>query len=241
MTKEARGWLSSTSAYACAGLLLYAATAGLALAQEQAAPSPIISSISRDARESTVLIAGKSQPNFMVAVDVLSANNEQLFLAEAPVDPEGYWELSIPDKSFPAGEYTLRAIAHTPDGLVSAPRDIRGSKLAPQPVLTAGNVNVGWLDVIIILILIMVIAGAIFAWLHERSVRRHEIQRLITDRDMHGMCTKMCDEVGQLPELVKSAPGIDSRAALDIAGRIFELQKTVEKMQGYLSSEMRKF
>jgi hypothetical protein len=188
-----------------------------------------------------VLIVGKAQSNTVVTVDVISDDRGQMFQAEAPVDSEGKWELTIPDESFPAGQYTLRAIAYAPNGIASAPRDVRGSKMKPQPVLKAAGIDFGWLDVFIIVILLVVVAGSVSAWLHERSLRKREIARLTTDRDMHGMCTSLCDEVGKLPEIVRNSPGMDPRTAEDLDERVRKLQMTLEKMQGYLASEIHKF
>jgi len=211
-------------------------------AQTQTAtvPSPLITSISRKADDSTVFVVGKALANYLVTVDVISDERGQLFQAEAPVDPNGHWELSIPDTSFPIGEYTLRATTISPDGKSSAPRDVRGHKIKPQPVVNAGGVDLGWVDSFIIFVLAAIVCAVVFAWLHERSLRKREALRLATDRDMHGMCNTLCDEVKQLPAVVKSVPGIDQRSAHDLEDRVYKLQMTLEKMQGYLASEIRK-
>jgi hypothetical protein len=209
--------------------------------EAQTLPSPIVTSITRDQNDRTaILVSGTANPDGTVLVQVISEAGEQLFNGEAPVNAGGAWTITIGDASFPAGDYKLRAIAYAADGRESAPKEMRGHKLHPQPVIGTRGMDIGWFDLFVVVIFLTLLGAAMFAYLHERSLRQRDVDRLKHDQNMHEICTTLCNQVSELSPITRT-PQPDARTTMELQARIDKLQSALEGMRTQLSNEMRKF
>jgi hypothetical protein len=203
-------------------------------------PSPIITAITRGSDGASVVVTGKSEANTTVHVQVTSAPDNDFYRADAIADSQGAWQLEIPDSSFPAGDYMLRAVAYASDGSVSAPREIRGHKLQPTPVIDAAGFAIGWFDLFMAAIFLAIVAAAVFGYLHERALHKRDIDRLMHDQNMHALCTSLCDDINELAPLSQSLTH-DHGITEQLNSRIMKLQATLEQMQRHLAVELQKF
>lgn len=209
---------------------------------ESSMPAPTITSITRSlGRDGAIFVEGKAEKAGTILIEVVADGEEGVVFSDnASVQSDYTWSLTVSDSSFPAGAYVLRAQLRTTDGLLSDVAQARGYKVKPQPLLTIGAKEFGWLDAFLVFTFFVLAIAGFAGWHYERARRRREVYASITERDMNNMSALIAGDVDRLGSLLKDAQGIEPHIKAEAEYLIKNEQKILEKMQGYLTAGIRK-
>src|SRR3989344_4239565 len=209
-----------------------------ALAQIRAASFP---SISRSTQTvGAIDVEGKSDPRTSVNLEFISDEAGPVMRSQTTANEACQWKVTVGDSSFPDGAYTLRAIVQDPKGLLGPVTEVRGYKVQPQPLLSIGGLDFGWLDAFLLLLLLTFLLIAFGSWYYEHSKRRHEEHTLMTERDMNAMSYVLLQEVDRLDHPIRDSKTMDPHVAAEAEYILKNQQATLQKMQGYLSASVEK-
>lgn len=198
-------------------------------------------SISRSSQTvGAIDVAGKADPRTTINLELISDEDGPVMRAQATANEAGEWKISIGDSSFPDGAYTLRAIVQDATGVLGPVSEVRGYKVQPQPLLSIGGLDFGWLDAFLLLLLLTFLLIAFGSWYYEHKKRKHEEHTLMTERDMNAMSFSLLQEVERLDHLIKDSKAMDPHVAAEAEYILKNQVATLQKMQGYLSASVEK-
>ena len=150
-------------------------------------------------------------------------------------DGSGKWETSF--KELPIGQYSLRVTARDERGAVSYPLEIKKFRVLPPIVLSVGPLDLGWSEIFIIVMLLVVAGLSLFARQYASKKKTREAYRVIVGQDIEKLSVLLSDDLEELEETQKLD---DSSRLAQAKERIDKMRKTIIKMKKYIGEEVNK-
>ncbi|MBI5004678.1 MAG: hypothetical protein HZC04_00620 [Candidatus Lloydbacteria bacterium] len=198
--------------------------------------TPIVDFVSSSIIQGESLYAsGKSIPNAFVDVRIVDKRQREVISESAKSDNRGDWKISINDP-LPTGTYTISITARDERGARSFSADVGALKVHPRTVLSLGGVvDLGWFEILLILILFITSATGLFAWQYVSKNKTREAYKMIVGRDVNkfvDMLVSFLKEFESAGDLNEDSRRVKQKALIEQA------RETVAKMKKYIGEEV---
>ncbi len=201
-------------------------------------PTPIIYFVARSVEQGEpILVSGKTLPDGMVLVRLTSAAGAEAATAETRSDGLGSWQISMA-KTLPTGKYVVTAIVRDSRGASSYPSEPQSIKVRAKTILSLGVVDLGWFEIFIILVLLVVAGASCGAWYYLHEQVRRQAYATIAGRDIDKIATIISEEVKAIGETLEKDQGITARTKAETGYRFKKIEDTIAKMRKYLGKEV---
>ncbi|MBI5005155.1 MAG: hypothetical protein HZC03_00925 [Candidatus Lloydbacteria bacterium] len=201
--------------------------------------TPVVDFISASITVGEQLFAsGTAIPNAFIDVRVLGASQREVLADTAASDARGNWKISI-TKPLPAGMYTVSIVARDERGARSFPVEgVTPLKVHPKTVLSFGGfIDLGWLEILIILVLLITSGAGFFASRYVSKNKTREAYKTIVGRDVNKFVDMLLAFLKEFE--AASILNDESRRAKQNA-LIEQTKETVAKMKKYIGEEVNK-
>lgn len=200
-------------------------------------PTPTIDFITKTVSQGElVFVSGKAIPNAFVDVIIHNAAGREVFKRTAATNAAEGWELIVKE-SLERGTYTLSAISRDERGATSYSSEAIAFRVKPKTIVSLGPLELGWFEILIILILIAASGVSVTAWYHVSIKKTREAYRIIIGRDIEKLGALLSDHLKELEGLQEVH---DSSRSTQAVTRIERMKETISKMKKYLGEEVNK-
>ncbi len=199
-------------------------------------PQPTIEFVTRSvAQGEPIFIAGKSIPNSFVDLALLNSSGQEIVKKTVSPDGFGKWELAI-DEKLEQSKYQLLVLARDERGALSYPEEISLRVKAPS-VLTIGFIDLGFFEILVIVILLVTSGVSLYAWYYIRLREKRSAYDVIALRDLDKFSTLLETDLKALAGFTEEA---DPRRKHEREFLMSRISETITKMRKYLSQEVAK-
>lgn len=204
-------------------------------------PTPTIDFVTKTVSQGEFVFAsGKAIPNGFIDARVFNKAEQEVFVGVTDTDGLGNWEIII-EESLDRGKYALTATARDDRGAISYPTEPEAVKIRAKTILSIGFVDLGWFEVILIILLLVVSGASIGAWYYTSLKKRRAAYKIIAGRDIDKLTTLLAEDLKELESLAQgSKEGFKERARPEIEFRLKSMRDTVGRMKKYLGHELDK-
>ncbi|MCK5286057.1 MAG: hypothetical protein KAJ58_02415 [Candidatus Pacebacteria bacterium] len=185
-----------------------------------------------------IFVSGTSISNSFVDIKIQREDIIE-FLGSTEVDNTGKWSLVI-DKLLAKGNYTFSVSARNQQGAISFNSEITEIRVTAPTILSIGLIDLGWFDIFIIIILLLVIGGSIGTWYYFSQKEMEEAYKIIDNRDVKKMSKLLNDDIILIEKEVKSEKKIPAKTKSSIKSKITKIKTNIKKMDKYLGIEISK-
>ncbi|MCK4918588.1 MAG: hypothetical protein KAS02_02285 [Candidatus Pacebacteria bacterium] len=185
-----------------------------------------------------IFISGTSIPNSFVDVRIQQEDIVE-FSGFTEVDNAGKWSLVI-DKLLAKGNYTLNVSARNTQGAISFDTENNKIRVTSPTILSIGLIDLGWFDIFILIILIIVIGGSIGIWYYFSQKEMAEAYKIIANRDVKKMSKLLNDDITLIEKEIKNEKKIPAKSKSSIKNHITKIKTNIKKMDKYLGIEISK-
>lgn len=198
-------------------------------------PAPTIDFITRTVSQGEPLfVSGKTIPNTFVNFRIVDKKNQERFSGKVVSDGVGGWETSI-DVTLPPGKYALIVTARDERGAVSFPIESPKFQVKPKVIISFGVIDLGWLEILIVVILLTASIAGISGWYYISTKKTREVYRIIVGRDIDKLCDLLSGYLKDLEGLQEQHDPSNSAKAAMLIGK---MKETVTKMKKYIGQEV---
>ena len=162
---------------------------------------------------------------------------QEIFTEISTSDGLGNWETII-EKMLVKEEYTLSVNARDNRGAVSYPTTGEIVKVKAKVVLSIGSVDLGWFEIFVIIILLVVSGTSLTAWYYVSTNRKREAYKIIAGRDLDKLSALLVDDLEKLEIQFKDIIGVEPKAKTEIKFHFSKIKETIAKMKKYLGEEI---
>lgn len=204
-------------------------------------PTPTIDFVTKTVSQGEFVFAsGKAIPNGFVDVRVFNKAEQEVFVGVTNTDGLGNWEIIIKE-SLDRGKYALTATARDDRGAISYPTEPEAVKIRAKTILSIGFVDLGWFEVILIILLLVVSGASIGAWYYTSLKKRRAAYKIIAGRDIDKLTTLLAEDLKELESWIQgSKEGFERRAKPELEFHVKSMRDTINKMKKYLRQELGK-
>lgn len=185
----------------------------------------------------SVYASGKSIPDAFVDVRILDKLKREVFSDSAKSDGRGDWKISI-SEPMPTGTYAVSITARDERGARSFPAEGGALKVHPRTIVSLGGfVDLGWFEILLIVILLITSAGSFVAWRYVSKNKTREAYKMIVGRDVNkfvDMLLSFLKELESAGDLNEDSRRVKQKALIEQA------RETVAKMKKYIGEEVNK-
>lgn len=201
--------------------------------------SPVIEFLTKTVTQGEVVfVAGKSMPNSLIDIRVLNELRQEVFFGEANSDILGNWEVIIAGTLF-ADDYSLNLNARDSRGAVSLTVE-EVFRVKPKAILSFGFVDLGLLEVFILVISLAAGGAGVVVWQYISAKRTRGAYNIIASRDVEKLAALLETDLSELERLYKKEKGITPEAVPQMDLRFHKLKETIVKIKKYLVKELEK-
>jgi len=191
-------------------------------------------------QEELVFAAGSAIANGLVDVSVINGQGQIVFSRQTESDSLGKWTLSI-EQSLVRGNYTLSVVAHDERQASSYPSEPASFRIKPKVIISFGLIDLGWFEIVIILILSFLSLAGVAAWYYAAKQQRRAAYQAIASRDIIKLSDLLSADLKQLHNWTNDpAQGLSSRAKTEVEYRYRQINKTIGKFKKYIGREVSK-
>jgi len=164
--------------------------------------TPVIEFITSKISQGDVLfVSGRSIPNSFVDYRVFKENKE-VFTGVADTDISGKWKASL-EEVLLKGNYYLIVNARDSRGAVSYDTEQEDVRIKAKAIISFGFVDLGWFEIAIIIILLVIAGGGIGLWYYTFEVQKRQAYSVIANRDVAKMSKLLSDNLTEIESLIK--------------------------------------
>jgi hypothetical protein len=186
-----------------------------------------------------VFISGKSLPNSNVDISFLDGRKQKVLTDTVSSNALGNWNITV-DQPFGLGSYTMAVVARDVRNAVSFPVAAGPITVREKPVLSIGLLNLGWPEIMLVIILAIVAIGSVFLWRNALAKDKRRAYAIIAGRDVENLATVLQDDLGHLTTTYSSFTAPSPGATNEVAVLIKRMQDTLGKLKKYVGEEVRK-
>lgn len=203
-------------------------------------PIPTITFLTKTISEGELIfISGKTVPNGFVDIKIFNKVGQEVFSEVSTSDGLGSWETVI-KKTLVKGEYTLSVSARDNRGAVSYPTADEVVKVKAKVILSIGFIDLGWFEIFVIVILLVVSGTSIASWYYVSTKKKREAYKIIAGRDIDKLSTLLADDVEKLEALFKDIVSAEPKIKVEMEFHFSKIKETIAKMKKYLAKGIEK-
>jgi len=151
-------------------------------------------------------------------------------------DNSGNWKIVI-DKVLPLGKYSLAVVAQDERGALSYSTQEESFKVRPKIIWSLGVIDLGWLEIFIILTLLVATGVSLIAWWYVAKKKTRGAYKIIIGRDIEKLSALLSDDLKELEDAQKLD---DSSRLAQAITLINKMKETIAKMKKYIGEEVSK-
>jgi len=205
-----------------------------------ALPTPTITFLTDTTSEGkTIFVSGKTVPNGFIDMKIFDKAGQEIFSGVSTSDGLGSWE-AVVEKTLAKGKYTLSVSARDTRGAVSYPAAVQPLKVKAKIVLSIGLIDLGWFEIFIIVILLIVSGTSITAWYYVATKKKREAYKIVAGRDIDKLSTLLANDAKKIEILLKDIGKVSPKIKAEIKFHLSEIKETVGKMKKYIGKEIKK-
>jgi hypothetical protein len=156
---------------------------------------------------------------------------QEVFKNTTQSDNSGNWKIVV-DKVLPSGKYAFSAVARDERGALSNPTDEKFFKIRPKIIISLGSfINLGWLEIFIIVMLLVVSGASLFAWRYVSKKNMREAYKIIIGRDIEKIATTISESLVDIENSEKLPEASRSASVAEHIGRI---KVAIAKIKKYI-------
>jgi len=187
-----------------------------------------------------VFASGYAVPNAFVDVYVLNKSGQEVFKVVVNSDGLGNWEVIL-EEPLSTGKYSLSIAVRDERGATSYSSGPRTFKIGAKTVLSIGFVDLGWFEILIIIILFVISGVSITAWRYNSTRKKREAYKIMAGRDVDKLAGLLGKNLKELEGWTQSPEsGLNSRARAESEHSLKRMKDTIIKMKKYLGQEISK-
>ena len=204
-----------------------------------AIPTPSISFITRNVSQSEQgFLSGNAIPGGFVDIEAFNIDGERTAQGTAISDESGNWRFVF-EEILPLGRYTVVVTARDQRGAVSYPTEPETIRVRPETILSLGFIDLGWFEILLIVVLGVVTIVSFSAWFYVREQGMQAAYAAIAARDVKKFGDLILNHLNTLETSSRSqSKGSRSKVAQQLQGEIdhsvAEIKELVKKMNKYL-------
>jgi len=203
-------------------------------------PIPTITFLTETISEGELIfISGKTVPNGFVDIKIFDKTGQEIFAEVSTSDGLGNWETVI-EKALVKGEYTLSVSARDNRGAVSYSTLGQIVKVKAKIVLSIGFIDLGWFEIFVIVVLLIVSGTSITAWYYVSTKKKREAYKIIAGRDVDKLSALLASDVEKLEALFKDVVSVEPKIKAEMKFHLSKIKETIAKMKKYLGKEIGK-
>lgn len=195
--------------------------------------TPIINYFTKKiSQDEKVFISGTSIPQASV---ILKIKREGEIISEEIMETNelGSWE-GVLNTLLNKGVYTLTVTVKDEREAISLESEQIEIKITAQTILSLGLVDLGWFEIFIIIMLIILIGGGSGIWYYLSQKEMKEAYKIIANRDVKKMSKLLTDDIIVIEKGIKDEKKISAGGKSLIKNHINKLKTNVKKMDKYL-------
>lgn len=184
-----------------------------------------------------ILISGKASSPY-VKIILADSRNKESFSAVADADALGNWSANI-GAPLPQGIYNLTAIAKDDRGASSYSTKPDQIRIRPQAIFTIGVFDIGWFEIFLILLIIVMAVSGFGYWYYLKNSRKRSAYCIIAGRDIQKIGALMEEQIGKIENWQKRQEDL-GKDSVEIKNIVDRMKDIVDKMKKYLGEELEK-
>lgn len=195
-------------------------------------PTPSIEFIpSLVSKGELLFVSGTAIPNAFIDVSILNKLQQEVFKNTVQSDNSGNWKIAV-DKVLLSGRHSFSAIARDERGALSNPTPEKFFSIRPKIIVSLGSfINLGWLEIFIIFMLVLIAGVSLFAWHYISKKNTREAYKIIIGRDIEKITMTLSES---LLELENSEKLPEPSRSTSIAEHIERMKATIIKIKKYI-------
>ncbi|HEY4479427.1 MAG TPA: cohesin domain-containing protein [Candidatus Paceibacterota bacterium] len=198
-------------------------------------PAPVVGFVSRLVLfGEPVFASGKTEPGLGIFARLTDGKSQEVFSGKGTSDTVGNWELIIKNP-LSGGRYALTVTAVDERGAQSYPVAAEMVTIRTKPVLSLGPIDLGWFEILLIVIVLTVSGMAIAGQYYISEKKTREAYRIIVGRDIDKFYNLLSDSVKDLEGFKEPR---DSVSFVRASASVRKIQETIEKLRKYLRQEI---
>lgn len=167
--------------------------------------TPIIDFVTRSVSQGGFIFAsGKAIPSVFIDVSIKNNKEQELFTGSALSDELGNWEIIV-EEPLSFGKYTLQVNARDERGAMSFLTDAESFKIRSKVVLSIGFIDIGWFEILLFVILIVVSGIGIGLFNYNKNQNKRVAYQIIFARDINKFTTMLSSDITNIENWFKSA------------------------------------
>ncbi|MEA2112548.1 MAG: hypothetical protein U9P50_01075 [Patescibacteria group bacterium] len=185
-----------------------------------------------------IFISGIALPKNLV---LLNIQREGKVVSEKIMgaDETGRWEIVL-DELLTKGNYSFSVIATDDEGAISLESKVYDIKVTAPAILSLGLIDLGWFEIFILIILIILIGGGLGFWYYLSQKEMQEAYKIIANRDVKKMSTLLSGNIKEIEKELKSEKKLSATGKTSIKNHLTKTKANIKKMDKYLGSEISK-
>lgn len=204
-------------------------------------PMPTIEFITKTiAQEDYIFVSGKTKPTIFVDVHLADSHGKEIFTSQALSDELGNWEMVV-YKSLDKGAHVLTANARDERGAISYATAPQSIKVRPKTIISLGIIDLGWIEISIIGILIIISAISLFSWSYVSAKKTRQAYKIIVGRDIDKLSDLLIADLKKLKEWFRDQKKVlPLKEKADAEHFLNKANDTAAKIKKYLTQEVNK-
>ncbi|MEK7554659.1 MAG: cohesin domain-containing protein [Patescibacteria group bacterium] len=200
-------------------------------------PTPTIHFITEGISEGEpIFVSGRSFPESEIYFTLYGKWDEIAFDGSTKSDGLGNWEITI-DHILSTGNYFFTITARDARGAQSFPLEPIIIKIKPKTIVSLGFLELGWFEIFVLVVLIILAIGGSAGWYYRKEGRRRSAYETVASRDIDKFAVLISKD---LDELVNLEERHDESQKMRADFLIKKMQDTLTKMKKYIGEELRK-
>lgn len=197
--------------------------------------TPIINFVTTTVSENELIfISGQSIEGDYVDINLCDKNCKEVFEKSIELGDSGNWELFI-SETLSTGLYTLTAKTRDERGATSYKTEDVLIKVKAVPVLSLGFVDLGWFELFLLLIVVVLAATSVVAWNYIEEQKKRGAYAVITSRDVKKFGELLDNDI---VEIERRLHNIEPEIQGEIRTIIEKMKNTVTTLKKHIAKEV---
>ncbi len=184
-------------------------------------------------------VSGRSIPNSFVDIRVFNLEGNEIYFGSANTDISGEWK-AVAEELFPRGEYSLVVSARDDRGAISYPSEPEEVKVTSVVVFSVGFVDLGWFEIALIIILLVISGGSLGSWYYVIEKERKSAYGVIASRDVAKMSKLLGDDLTEIENIIKQQKRLQKGLRPQLHSVFKSMRADINNMKKYLGKSIEK-
>jgi hypothetical protein len=181
----------------------------------------------------TIFAQGKSVASGYVDVVVTDKDGKVVYSGTTDSDKDGNWAVKAKEP-LARGTYSFIATARDNRGAVSFATEAREIKVKAKPVITIFGMELGWMELLVMLLLILIAGISYFTRFYLTEEQKRAAYRQILGEDINKFSDLFSTEVDKLKSTAGRVKWPEENVKTDVDARIGKLRELADRMRKYL-------